>query len=82
MIAFALDPNPDAKDDKDKPPQKLTLTFSTADVAVLGWRLGLVADYLRNNRLSAVGILPKRYAELERNTAFISAITIAPVAQS
>jgi hypothetical protein len=79
LIAFALDPNPDGEDDKNQPPQKLSLTFSTADVVVLGWRLGLIADYLRDNKLSAIGILPKRYAELERNAAFISAITITPV---
>ena len=82
LIAFALDPNPDAADDKNQPPQKLLLTFSTADVVVLGWRLGLMVDYLRDNRLSAVGILPKRYAELERTAAFVSAITITPVEQS
>jgi hypothetical protein len=79
LIAFSLDPNPDAGDDKNQPPQKLSLTFSTADVVVLGWRLGLVVDYLRDNRLSAVGILPKRYVELERTAAFISAIVITPV---
>ena len=79
LIAFNLDPNPDAANDKNQPPQKLSLTFSTADVVVLGWRLGLVADYLRDNKLLAVGIQPKRYAELENNSAFVSIITITPV---
>ena len=63
LITFALDPNPDAENDKNLPPQKLSLSFSTADVVVLGWRLGLISDYLRDNKLSAVGIIPKRYAE-------------------
>ena len=79
LITYALEPNPDAEDDQSLPPQKLSLTFSTADVVILGWRLGLIADYLRDNRLSAVCILPRRYAELERTTAFISVITITPV---
>ena len=79
LIAYALAPNPDAEDDQSLPPQKLSLTFSTADVVILGWRLGLITDYLRDNRLSAVCILPKRYAELERTTGFVSAITITPV---
>ena len=82
LITFALDPNPDGEDDKNLPPQKLSLTFSTADVVVLGWRLGLIADYLRDNKLSAIGILPKRYAELDRNAVFISGITITPVEKS
>jgi hypothetical protein len=81
LIEFSLEPNPDADDDKNLPPQKLSLAFSTADVVVLGWRLGLMADYLRDNRLSAIGILPKRYAELERNSAFVSAITITAVSK-
>ena len=80
LIAFALDPNPDADDDKNAPPQKLSLTFSTADVVVLGWRLGLMVDYLRDNRLVAVGILPKRYAELERSSPYVSAIAITQIA--
>ena len=38
-----------------------------------------MGDRLDENKLVAVGILPKRYVELERNTAFISNITIMPV---
>jgi len=55
--------------------------FSTADVVILGWRLGLIADYLRGNTLTAVCILQKRYAELERNVVYVSSITIKPVAR-
>jgi hypothetical protein len=79
LIDYSLDPNPDAETDRDAPPQKLSLVFSTADVVVLGWRLGLLADYLRDNKLSAVGVLPKRYAELERVAAFVSSIKIEPI---
>jgi hypothetical protein len=52
------------------------LMFSTADVVVLGWRLGLIADYLRENKLSAIGMLSKRYEELKRNSTFVSSIVI------
>ena len=79
LIEFALDPNPEAETDKNEPPQKLSLLFSTADVVVFGWRLDCLADYLGENKLAAVGIIPKRYAELQRNTVFVSAITIMPV---
>ena len=78
LIGFSLDPNPDAGTDKDVPPQKLSLVFSTADVVVLGWRLDFLADRLRESTLVAVGII-KRYAELERAPVFVSAIKIEPV---
>jgi hypothetical protein len=38
LIEFSLEPNPDANDDKNLPPQKLSFAFSTADVVVLGLR--------------------------------------------
>jgi hypothetical protein len=79
LIAFSLDPNPDADGDKNQPPQKLALTFSTADVVVLGWRLNLMTDYLRDNKLLAVGVLSKRFAELENKSALVSSIIITPV---
>jgi len=79
LIEFSLEPNADADADKNEPPQKITLVFSTADVVILGWRLGLIANYLRGNTLAAVCILPKRYAELERNAIYVSSITIKPV---
>ena len=81
LIEFSLDPNPDADANKNEPPQRITLVFSTADVVVLGWRLGLIADNLRDKKLSAIGILPKRYAELERNAIYVSSITITPVSK-
>ena len=80
LIEFSLEPNADADADKNEPPQKITLVFSTADVVILGWRLGLIANYLRGNTLAAVCILPKRYAELERNAIYVSSIKITKLA--
>ena len=82
MIEFSLGPNPDADDDKNEPPQKLSIAFSTADVVVLGWRLDFIADHLGDNKLAGIGILPKRYAELERAKVFVSAITITPIGKA
>jgi len=81
LIEYTLEPNPDAADDKDIPPQRLALVFSTADVEVLGWRLGSLADKLQENNLAAVRILPKRFAELERNQPYVAFIGITPVAK-
>jgi hypothetical protein len=85
LIEYTLEPNPDAKDDDggtaQAAPDKLAFAFSTADVIVLGWRLGRIADYLRENKLAAVGTHPKRYAELDRNKPFVASIKIEPVKQ-
>ena len=79
LIEYTLEPNPDAEDDKNEPPQKLALAFSTADVVVLGWRLGHLADKLQENDLAAVRVLPKRYAEAVGHSAFVASITITPI---
>ncbi len=79
LIEYSLNPNPDAESDRDEPPQMLLLAFSTADVVLLGWRLTRLADLLKENRLAAAGVLPKRYAELDLKKPFISSIQIKPV---
>jgi len=80
LITYSLDPNPDAKqEDKDEPPQMLSLVFSTADVVILGWRLDRIADYLGENKLAAVRILPKRYAEVDPKKPFVASIEIKSV---
>jgi hypothetical protein len=80
LIEYALDPNPAVEEaGKDTPPQKLSLAFSTADVLILGWRLSRLADLLQENRLATVGILPKRYAELDPKKSFVASIEIKSV---
>jgi hypothetical protein len=79
LIEYTLEQNPDAEDDKNEPPQKLSLAFSTADVVILGWWLGRLADKLRENNLAVVRVQPKRFVNLQRFTPFVSAITITPV---
>jgi hypothetical protein len=78
LITYSLDPNPEAEDDKTEPPQKLHLAFSTADVVILGWQLALLADRICENRLYAVSILAKRYAELDAGPC-VSSISIQPI---
>jgi hypothetical protein len=79
LLEYSLDPNPGAAEDKDAPPQRLSLAFSTADVVILGWRLDRLADRLAENQLAAVGVLSKRYAELDRQKPFVASIEIKPV---
>lgn len=78
-MEYTLEPNPGATDDKNVPPQKLALAFSTADVVILGWRLSHLADKLQENGLAVVRVLPKRFAELEPSQPFVASITITPI---
>jgi len=82
LIDYTLEPNPDAGEDKNAPPQELALAFSTADVVILGWRLGRLADLLRENELASVHVLSKRYADLDRVRPFVVSITITPINKS
>ena len=82
LIDYTLEPNPDAGEDKNAPPQKLVLAFSTADVVILGWRLGRLADLLRENNLATVHVLSKRYADLDRSRPFVASIIITPICRS
>ena len=79
LIEYTLEANPDAAEDKNEPPQKLSLAFSTADVVVLGWRLGLLADKLQENDLAAVRALANRYADVDRHTPFVASISITSI---
>jgi hypothetical protein len=79
LISFSLDANPAADTDKNKPPQIISLQFANADVIVLGWRLNFLTDRLAENKLTAISILPTRYADLDRSKIFVSAITITPI---
>ena len=54
---------------EEGPAQKLTLTFATADVVLLGWRFDRLADL-------AVRALPDRYANLDISKSFVAQITV------
>jgi hypothetical protein len=82
LIDYTLKPNPATGDDKKAAPQKLALAFSTADVVILGWRLGRLADLLRENNLATVRVLSNRYADLDRARPFVASIIITPISRS
>jgi hypothetical protein len=81
LIDYTLEPNPDAGEDRNAPPQRLALAFSTADVMILGWRLGRLADLLRENNLATVHVLSKRYAELDDSRPFVASIIITAISK-
>ena len=79
LIDYAIEPNPDAADDRNAPAQKFTLAFSTSDVVILGWRLETLAKRLCENELAVVRILPKRHADLDRFKTFVASINITHI---
>jgi hypothetical protein len=79
LIDYTLEPNPNVGEEKNSLPQKLVLAFSTAEVVILGWRLGRLTDLLRENELATVHVLPKRYADLDRARPFVASIIITPI---
>ena len=79
LIDYRLEPN--SSDEKDAPPDKLTLAFATADVVMLGWKLSSLAEHLRDGDLLVVRALPDRYSHLEPKQAFVASISITPIAK-
>jgi hypothetical protein len=41
-----------------------------------------MANKLRDNSLTAVRILPKRYADFDRSKRFVASITVTPIAKA
>jgi hypothetical protein len=50
-------------------------------VAILGWRLDLIANNLRDNQLASVRALPQRFAQLEGIRPFVTSIVITSIAK-
>lgn len=76
LIEYTLEENPEATEDTSTPPEKIILAFSTADVTISGWRLGRLADALRDNELAAVSTSPKRFGELDATKPCVASIVI------
>ena len=80
LIDYRLEPN--SSDEKDAPPDKLTLAFATADVVILGWKLSSLAEHLRDGDLLSVRAMPSRYAGLDRFKTFVAAISVTPISKA
>ena len=53
-----------------------------ADMVILGWRIGPLADLLRENNLTTVHFIPKRYVGFDRGRPFVASIIITPISRS
>ena len=78
LVNYLFDPNPELSRGKDHPPERLTLSFSTHDVVVTGWRLIALRPLLHSARLAALCAADPRYANVARTKPFVGEITVMP----
>ena len=79
LCHYTLEPNPDGN--RDAPPERLTLAFSTADVVVSGARLAGLVTLLAAHTLEWVAVVDARYANAE-DRAWVGAITVGHFGKS
>lgn len=78
LINYVLDANPDLDRNRDAPPERLTLGFSSHDVVVLGWRLQGLLQFFRDAKITAVRSFDARYANLREGLPFVAEIIVTP----
>jgi len=77
LLQFVLEVNPEPNPDA---PQRLILAFSSHDVSIIGCRLHLLCEHLDQHRAIRIKTEDSRFANLEREKAFLVGISIMPVA--
>lgn len=78
LCHYTLEPNsgdPDA-------PERLTLAFSTADVVLVGARLGKLVELINEHDLGSVSVVDARHAGLLARAPWVASIAIAPLDKS
>jgi len=75
---YTLDPNPSGDEAKGAP-ERLTQAFSTADVAIVGTRLGKLVELINEHGLTSVSAVDARYAGTVGRGPWVARITIARI---
>ena len=76
LINYLLEPNPELQHGKDAPPDRMTLSFSTHDVIVTGWRLLALRPLLLSAKLAALCAAGTRYTNVARTKPFVAEISV------
>jgi hypothetical protein len=76
LCHYTLEANPGGEEGKDAP-ERLTLAFSTADVAIVGARLGKLVELINGHNLTSVSAVDARYAGTVGRGPWVARITIA-----
>ena len=78
LINYVMDANPDLDRNRDAPPERLALAFSSHDVVVLGWRLQGVLKHFHDAKITAIRAYDVRYADLGDVMPFVAEIMVTP----
>jgi len=79
LCHYTLEPNRDAELDT---PERLTLAFSTADVVLVGARLGKLVELVNEHDLNSVSVVDARYAGMLTKSPWVASIAIARLDKS
>ena len=78
LINYVMDANPDLDRNRDAPPERLALAFSSHDVVVLGWRLQVLLKFFHDAKITTIRAFDARYANLGEGLPFIAEIVVTP----
>jgi len=78
LCHYTLEPNGGDTD----APERLTLAFSTADVVLVGARLGKLVELINEHDLGSVSAVDARYANLLVRAPWVASIAIARLDKS
>ena len=81
LCHYTLEANPAAEGDGG-PPERLTMGFPTADVVMVGARLGRIVEAIREQALAAVLPLPDRYNQTLGKAPWVAAIAVTRIEKS
>ena len=77
LCHYTLEPNGGDQD----APERLTLAFSTADVVIVGARLGKLVELLGGHDLAAVSALDARYAGTFDREPWVGKISVTHISK-
>ena len=79
LINYVLESNPTFQSNRDAPPERLTIGFSSHDVVVLGWRMRALTTLLHDAKVGTIRTLDVRYGNLRKVEPFIAEIIVTPI---
>ena len=78
LCHYTFEANPGDNEGKEAP-ERLTLAFSTADVAIVGARLGKLVELISAHNLTSISAVDARYAGTVGRGPWVARIAIARI---
>jgi hypothetical protein len=79
LINYVLEANPALQSNRDAPPERLTIGFSSHDVVILGWRMRALTMLLHDAKAGTIRTIDIRYGNLSKVEPFIAEIIVTPI---